>query len=338
MDVHGAGAQRSDQKDGDFSSLTYVSDGYYYEPSPQGDATRSYNYVRLVRDADASSLGSLTVTLSPRGAIDAGAQWSIDNTTWYDSGYTLTGISPGTVTIYYSEVNGYTTPANGSATIVEGKTATATGTYTESSTTGTLTVTISPQGAIDAGAQWSVDDGTTWYDSGYKATLGVNTYTVTYKAINGYDVPADETVTVTDGGAASASGTYTESATTGTLTVTISPQGAIDAGAQWSVDGGTTWYNSATEVTLDAAVYTITYKMVNGYDTPAVETATVTDGGATSTTGIYAEQAGYTLNDAVILIQILTGKTDANSWEDADSDSVATLQDVILIIRDLAGF
>jgi len=52
MDVHGAGAQRSDQKDGSFSGLTYVTDGYYLAISPQGDATRSYNYVRLVRDAE----------------------------------------------------------------------------------------------------------------------------------------------------------------------------------------------------------------------------------------------------------------------------------------------
>jgi hypothetical protein len=52
MDVHGAGAQRSDGKDGNFSMYTYVSDGYYFAISPQGDATRLYNYVRLVRDAD----------------------------------------------------------------------------------------------------------------------------------------------------------------------------------------------------------------------------------------------------------------------------------------------
>jgi hypothetical protein len=51
MDVHGAGAQRSDQKGGDFSGFTYVPDGYYFEPSPQGDATRIYNFVRLVRNA-----------------------------------------------------------------------------------------------------------------------------------------------------------------------------------------------------------------------------------------------------------------------------------------------
>ncbi len=50
IDVHGAGAQRSDQEGGDFSGFTYVFDGYYFAQSPQGDATRLYNYVRLVRD------------------------------------------------------------------------------------------------------------------------------------------------------------------------------------------------------------------------------------------------------------------------------------------------
>jgi len=44
VDVHGAGAQRSDPKSGDV-------DDYPYGRGPQGDAIRIYNYVRLVRDA-----------------------------------------------------------------------------------------------------------------------------------------------------------------------------------------------------------------------------------------------------------------------------------------------
>jgi hypothetical protein len=52
LDVHGAGAQRSDRKDGNLGLYTYVTDGYYFAISPQGDAVRMYNYVRLVRDAD----------------------------------------------------------------------------------------------------------------------------------------------------------------------------------------------------------------------------------------------------------------------------------------------
>lgn len=51
LDVHGAGAQRSDRKYADFSGYAYINDGYYFAMSPQGDAIRIYNYVRLVRDA-----------------------------------------------------------------------------------------------------------------------------------------------------------------------------------------------------------------------------------------------------------------------------------------------
>jgi len=50
LDVHGAGCQRSDKKDGNFSGYSYVSDGYYFAQAPQGDASRQYDYVRLVRD------------------------------------------------------------------------------------------------------------------------------------------------------------------------------------------------------------------------------------------------------------------------------------------------
>lgn len=48
MDVHGAGAQRSDFKTGN-------PDDYPYGHGPQGDVVRIYNYVRLVRDAAPAS-------------------------------------------------------------------------------------------------------------------------------------------------------------------------------------------------------------------------------------------------------------------------------------------
>ncbi len=48
MDVHGAGAQRSDPKQGDPAD-------YPEGRGPQGDAIRIYNYVRLVRDADVTA-------------------------------------------------------------------------------------------------------------------------------------------------------------------------------------------------------------------------------------------------------------------------------------------
>ncbi|MEE4260096.1 MAG: DUF1566 domain-containing protein [Bacteroidales bacterium] len=48
MDVHGAGAQRSDPKVGDPGD-------YPHGNGPQGDVVRIYNYVRLVRDAESST-------------------------------------------------------------------------------------------------------------------------------------------------------------------------------------------------------------------------------------------------------------------------------------------
>jgi hypothetical protein len=45
IDVHGAGCQRSDPKDGD--PADYPSWGH----GPQGDVRRVFNHVRLVRDA-----------------------------------------------------------------------------------------------------------------------------------------------------------------------------------------------------------------------------------------------------------------------------------------------
>jgi len=52
MDVHGAGAQRSDPKTGN-------PDDYPYGNGPQGDVIRIYNFVRLVRDAETTGMGSI---------------------------------------------------------------------------------------------------------------------------------------------------------------------------------------------------------------------------------------------------------------------------------------
>ncbi|HUS71435.1 MAG TPA: hypothetical protein VMY06_00100, partial [Sedimentisphaerales bacterium] len=50
--------------------------------------------------------------------------------------------------------------------------------------TGSLQVTISPQEAIDAGAQWRRVDGGAWQDSGYtEPNLAVGNHTVEYSVV-----------------------------------------------------------------------------------------------------------------------------------------------------------
>ena len=67
MDVHGAGAQRSDPKSGDPAD-------YPTGHGPQGDAIRIYNYVRLVRDAETTAstpTATPTLTATPiNGALN----------------------------------------------------------------------------------------------------------------------------------------------------------------------------------------------------------------------------------------------------------------------------
>jgi hypothetical protein len=118
----------------------------------------------------------LQVTISPQGAIDAGAQWRVDGGTWRNSGYTESDLSIGSHTVEYSEVGSWAKPADEIIQIVNGQTTTTGGTYILQ--TGSLQVTISPPEAVAAGAQWQVDGGP-WRDSGdTESGLWIGSHTV----------------------------------------------------------------------------------------------------------------------------------------------------------------
>jgi hypothetical protein len=186
--------------------------------------------------------GSLQVTILPSGAVTSGAQWRVDGGAWRDSDYKENGLAVGSHTIEYSTVAGWDTPANEVVQINNGQIMVTSGTYVLQ--TGSLQVTISPPEAIAAGAQWRVDGGA-WRNSGYtESGLAVGSHTVEYSTVAGWNKPADETVQINDGLTTTTTGTYTQQ--TGYLQVTISPQGAIDAGAQWRVNGGA-WRDSDWE-------------------------------------------------------------------------------------------
>jgi hypothetical protein len=70
LDVHGAGAQRSDRKGHDFSGFVYIPDGYYFPMAPQGDATRIFNYVRLVRGGSISGVKKTETILPDEYKLD----------------------------------------------------------------------------------------------------------------------------------------------------------------------------------------------------------------------------------------------------------------------------
>ena len=238
--------------------------------------------------------GSLQVTINPASAVSAGAQWQVDGGAWQNSGVTVTNLSVGSHTVSFSSVAGWNTPGSQNITITNNSTTMSSGTYTAQP--GSLQVTISPAGAVSAGAQWQVDGGA-WQNSGVTVTnLSVGGHTVSFRLVGGWNTPSSQNITITSNSTTTASGTYT--AQPGSLQVTISPAGAVSAGAQWQVDGGAWQTNGAMVSGLSATNHTVAFSTVSGWTTPANQTIAIKAGQTTNTVGTYvaAQTAVITLS------------------------------------------
>ncbi len=87
-----------------------------------------------------------------------------------------------------------------------GTTTSVTVTYQQA---GSLKVTIMPSPAVNAGARWLLDSGTTAYPSATTISgIAVGTHTVHLKAVTGYTTPADLSVTVKAGATTAVVATY----------------------------------------------------------------------------------------------------------------------------------
>lgn len=75
-------------------------------------------------------------------------------------------------------------------------------------TTGILNVSISPQGAIDAGALWQIDNDGSWRVSGIGIDLPVGEHIISYKGVSGWDSPDPQKVNIVGGGTVSKEGKY----------------------------------------------------------------------------------------------------------------------------------
>jgi LPXTG-motif cell wall-anchored protein len=88
----------------------------------------------------------------------------------------------------------------------------------------------------------------------------------------------------------------------GSLEVILGPEAAVDAGGQWSIDGGSTWYDSGFELSLEPDLYTIEFSDVAGWITPdPIEDVDVVSGEKTSISDVAYVPApvavtGVTLN------------------------------------------
>jgi hypothetical protein len=235
----------------------------------------------------ATSTGSLQVTISPAGALSAGAQWQVDGGAFQNSGATVSNLSVGTHTVAFKSINGWTTPASQTVTISANTTATTSGTYVAAPTAGSLQVTINPAGAVSDGAQWQVDGGAFQNSGAIVSNLSPGDHTISFKPVSGWTTPGNQIMPVSAGTTNSTSGTYVTAPTTGSLRVTITPAAAVTAGAQWQVDGGAFQESGATLSNLSPGDHTISFKPVSGWSTPTNQIMPVTAGVTNATSATY---------------------------------------------------
>ncbi len=155
---------------------------------------------------DPPETGSLVVSIRPQSAAEAGARWRVDCGDWRSSDTTLSGLPAGSHTVEFNDIMDWYRPENQVVSILENQTTMASCTYVPRE--GALSVTIVPQGAVDAGAQWRVDGGP-WQQSGVILPgVGVGQHTVEFKQLSNWTRPANQTVTIVEFQTATTSGSY----------------------------------------------------------------------------------------------------------------------------------
>lgn len=137
---------------------------------------------------------------------------------------------------------------------------------------GDLATLLSPVAAVNAGAMWRLSFQEGWRQSGKKAKdLPAGTYTIVFKAIDGWKGPASQQINVTAGEEITVSGIYTKveaGKQYGHLKVVLTPHAARKADAQWTVVGSGTWHNSGEKIQLQTGDVRIKFSPVKGFIKP----------------------------------------------------------------------
>lgn len=241
----------------------------YATPSPKTIAISATNPEKKDNAWDASAnyaaWGTLTISIIPEAVKDK-AQWYVDGNSAdkYASGHKQP-LQGGSHDIYFTDVDGYTTPKVLTVSIADAKDVSKEVEYIAKSL---LTVTLSPDSVAANGGKWILGGKEYASKAGVKVDAG--TYSISFKAAAHFFTPAAKNVTVVAGQPKNELVEYTEK---GKITVNLTP-----AAGQWrlNTDAADKWRGSGTSAEdLGAAAYTISYRPMDGHVTPADETVNI---------------------------------------------------------------
>ncbi len=182
---------------------------------------------------------------------------------------------------------------------------------------GSLSVTIGPKDAASAGGQWRLTEGPApgWKDSGATISeLPAGSYTVTFKEMEGWEKPADITVTISKDQLSSHAGTYTRLSYSVTVAAEPSEGGKVSGGGTYTHGETITvsataamdyhftdWTEGGRVVSKDANykfIVTADRELVANFALRAYTisaSANPKDGGTITGTGTYAAGSSVTL-------------------------------------------
>jgi hypothetical protein len=185
--------------------------------------------------------GAVSMTISPQSAISAGAQWAVLGDNYVSSGSSV-GLNPGTYTLTFKPISGYTTPQNQTVTVTAGATTPVTAAYAQQSGPYNLLI-LSNNGNVFTNPSASL------YAAGTPVTLTVVPNTRYHFTGRSGDASGSQNpLTITMNSNMSITANYAVGdLTRGSLQVNLGPTTAVASGAQWEIDGGS-WMSSGSTV------------------------------------------------------------------------------------------
>jgi hypothetical protein len=276
---------------------------------------------------------TIAVILQPEAARDAGAQWTLDSSPWYDSGQ-LVSAGPGDHVIGYKSMSGWTAPANELIAMSNSVSYKVTRTYIEN---GSLTINIQPAAAISNGASWAVDGGPYQGSGTTVGDLAPGTHLVSYSTIAGWNAPVNHQVTILEGQNTTETHWYTP--VLGRLLVYLEPPQVVSNGAQWRVDSGT-WRDSGVTVTnLGYGEHSVEFSPMPPWISPSNQTIEVVQDGLIISTGLYTQVAGIQvdISPPQAIADGAQWRLTSGSWQDSGTFLALTPGDYTIEFKEIGS-
>jgi len=218
-------------------------------------------------------MGSLTVAIHPPAAVQAKMRWRSDINSWQNNGAKVQ-VPAGKHQVSFTPFPGWNTPPAITVDVQKDQITAISGTYIEKPK-GSLQVFIEPNEVL-AQAKWRYATAA-WQTSG--ATLEkilAGSYPLELMAVAGWSTPEKATVVIEPNEVTQVLAIYEEKPKGG-VRITLGPDSAIQAQAQWKLDAGP-WQNSGVTVAgILVGPHSISVKPLSGWIAPKNQTIDITE-------------------------------------------------------------